>query len=200
MSGRLNISESAETPVLVLGEIQTDNLEFAGFRNRHSISSNIGYGASVSYAFSKVNNTTSIKTVNANETVADIVRTARRAKKLTQIELAEKVGMSQRWVSDIERGATAMPRLEALQRLTAVLEIDMARLMIAGRWASSLDTAQELAITANKRQALIESIEPETVEAEVIDLVRRIKWDTQRADTIRVVLRQWIEHDRKALS
>lgn len=74
-----------------------------------------------------------------------MIRDARRAKQLSQIELAEKVGMSQRWISDIERGVTEIPRLDALHRLGHILDIDVADLIYAGNLSSSKEGAQRLA-------------------------------------------------------
>jgi transcriptional regulator with XRE-family HTH domain len=77
-------------------------------------------------------------------TFAEIVRQARKRKNLSQVVLAEMVGMSQRWISDIERGVTVQPRLEALRRLADVLNLDVADLVLAAGLASSKEGARRL--------------------------------------------------------
>ncbi len=96
-----------------------------------------------------------------------MVRDARRAKELNQIELAERVGMSQRWISDIERGVTEIPRLDALHRLARVLEIDVADLIYAGNLASSKAGARRLANQISK-DAQEDDNAPLTPEEEAI--------------------------------
>lgn len=53
--------------------------------------------------------------------------------------------MSQRWVSDIERGATENPHLPTLRKLADVLSLDIADLLIAGGMASSRSGAYRIA-------------------------------------------------------
>lgn len=57
--------------------------------------------------------------------------------------------MSQRWISDIERGETTTPRLDALRRLADVLDLDVADLLYAGGLASTRDGARRIAGSAD---------------------------------------------------
>jgi transcriptional regulator with XRE-family HTH domain len=52
------------------------------------------------------------------------MRTARRAKDITQAQLAEKSGVDQRTISDIERGANKNPSWETVARIARILEVD----------------------------------------------------------------------------
>ncbi|HZR25493.1 MAG TPA: helix-turn-helix transcriptional regulator [Vicinamibacterales bacterium] len=52
------------------------------------------------------------------------LRSARQEKKLTQEELAEKSGLPQTTISDIERGAIKKPSWDAVARLCRALGMD----------------------------------------------------------------------------
>ena len=53
----------------------------------------------------------------------DLLRRHRRARELTQEELAERAGVSARAVSDLERGARAHPYRETANRLADALNL-----------------------------------------------------------------------------
>lgn len=66
------------------------------------------------------------------------IRTLRRAKKLTQRELAEQLPMSAANLSRIETGGYGPPSDEVIERLAEVLEADPLELLrIAGRQAGT---------------------------------------------------------------
>lgn len=66
--------------------------------------------------------------MDLKETVAANVRRARHAKNMTQEELADRVGLSSRYVGSVERGA-ASPTVTVLGRLAEALEVDPAVLV-----------------------------------------------------------------------
>jgi transcriptional regulator with XRE-family HTH domain len=64
-----------------------------------------------------------VKDVGRIVMLGDKIRTARKAKKITIAELAEKSGFSSGYISSVERGLVN-PSLSALYKLTSVLDID----------------------------------------------------------------------------
>jgi transcriptional regulator with XRE-family HTH domain len=52
------------------------------------------------------------------------LRTARRAKDITQAQLAKLAGVDQRTISDIERGRNTNPSWETVARIAQVLEVE----------------------------------------------------------------------------
>jgi len=76
--------------------------------------------------------------------LGDLVRAPRLELGLTQVELADRVGMSQRWISNIERNETDLPRREHLLRLAEALTLDVADLYDAGSIARSRRTVRAI--------------------------------------------------------
>ena len=62
------------------------------------------------------------------DTLGRVIRDARHARDLTQVELAERLGVSQVAISRWEVGGTT-PRLPHLRSLASHLELDLARLV-----------------------------------------------------------------------
>lgn len=92
------------------------------------------YSASVTNTFSTVNSDASVINVSTEAPpppLRDMVRAARDRAGLTQTELGERVGMSQRWVSDVERGETEVPRAGAMRALARELGLDLGQLYVA---------------------------------------------------------------------
>ncbi len=92
-----------------------------------------------------VNTPASFVLVDDQPLLRDIVRDARHRRGLTQESLAELVGMSQRWVSAMETGDIDMPRSDTMQRLSNTLDIPIADLYVAGRWAQTREEARRIA-------------------------------------------------------
>lgn len=84
-------------------------------------------------------------TLDPQPTVGDLVRIARLGKNWTQDYLAEVVGMSQRWVSSLERNDVVLPRTAVLRRLSTSLEIPLPDLFLAGRVAQTRSEAEQIA-------------------------------------------------------
>lgn len=56
---------------------------------------------------------------------------------LTQAELSEKVGMSQEWTSQVERGRIRRPRVDVLMRISKVLDAPLDQLVTATGYGSA---------------------------------------------------------------
>lgn len=63
--------------------------------------------------------------IRTAEDFAVVLRNVRTQKKLTQSQLAAQIGMTRRWVSDVERGAI-IPTLQAVLSAMRVLGYGMA--------------------------------------------------------------------------
>jgi transcriptional regulator with XRE-family HTH domain len=61
-----------------------------------------------------------------HEALAQLVRQHRRARELTQEQLAERAGLSARSIQDLER-ALAVPRRDSLERLVRALGLGVRR-------------------------------------------------------------------------
>jgi len=64
---------------------------------------------------------------------------------MTQIELADAIGMSQEWVTKVETGRIATPRPATLRKLADALRLNLADLIIASDQAKSRADAERLA-------------------------------------------------------
>lgn len=103
--------------------------------------------ASLSSSFRTVNPSSSIRFVEKldHKPLRDIIREARLAAGWTQSELAERVDMSQRWVSHIELDTTTAPRVSTLRRVSEALAIDLSVLLIAANLARTKAEALKIA-------------------------------------------------------
>lgn len=102
--------------------------------------------ASISPSFLTVNTPASILTVSdLPPTVGEMVRPARTERGLSQDELAELVGKSQRWVSALENNEIKYPRRPVLQRLAFALRLDYFDLLIAAGEARNRAEAKRVA-------------------------------------------------------
>lgn len=88
--------------------------------------------------------------------VAGRVKQLRRAHRLTQEQLAERAGLSYKFIGEIERG-TGNPSLETLEKLSEAFSIDVTELF--GR-ADRPATQQEIyALTAKEFQLVREALQ-----------------------------------------
>lgn len=85
-------------------------------------------------------------------TIGTQIKKARLAKKLTQAELAEKIGVKKTAVSNYENGVSA-PNEPTLLRLMRVLDVD-ANYIYADYFNSALDTPQHRAVTKEEAEFL----------------------------------------------
>jgi transcriptional regulator with XRE-family HTH domain len=74
-----------------------------------------------------------------------MARAARLEKGLSQAELAERLNMSQRWVSALETNEIKYPRRPVLQRMTFVLGLEYIDLLIAAGDARTRAEAERIA-------------------------------------------------------
>ena len=63
--------------------------------------------------------------------VGALIAYYRQQKGYTQAELSEKVGMSQEWTSQVERGKIKRPRVDVLMRISKVLDAPLDQLVQA---------------------------------------------------------------------
>ena len=76
--------------------------------------------------------------------IGHYVRDQRRRMGMTQVELAERIGMSQRWVSEVERGLVVVPRQENMLALARVFSVAVEDLYVAAGVASSQEGARRV--------------------------------------------------------
>jgi transcriptional regulator with XRE-family HTH domain len=81
------------------------------------------------------------------ESFAEIVRRRRLELGLSQIEVSDAVGMSQRWTSAVETGEIKVPRVETIRRLSKVLSVPVADLLIAAKLAETRAEAERIVQT-----------------------------------------------------
>lgn len=58
-------------------------------------------------------------------TLAQTLREVREGRGLSQVELAEKSGLAQAAISDLERGDTLRPRFETISKLAKALNVPL---------------------------------------------------------------------------
>lgn len=58
-------------------------------------------------------------------TLAQTLREVREGRGLSQVELAEKSGLAQATISDLERGDTLRPQLETISKLAKALNVPL---------------------------------------------------------------------------
>jgi len=80
-----------------------------------------------------------------------VVKEYRRRKGWSQMQLADNLEMSQRWLSDLERGVIKSPRIETLHRLAAILEVDVSELILKARLADTPEGAARIAALAPRQ-------------------------------------------------
>lgn len=100
--------------------------------------------ASLSRSLWSVNTDASLESVEAT-TLRDLVRASRIERGMTQTELAEAVGMSQRWLSNLETGNIDMPRPDTMRRLSDALALPLADLYVAAGRAKTKAEAERIA-------------------------------------------------------
>lgn len=76
-----------------------------------------------------------------------IIRDARKAKSLTQADLAQKIGTRQSWVSDIESGRHENPGLGIVLQACKVLDIDIRADRATQTTSSGSNSTGDLAVT-----------------------------------------------------
>ena len=81
-------------------------------------------------------------------TIADLLREARQRKELSQKELASKLGLRQRQISDLER-ATTDPRLSTIQNVARALELELT--LVPRHLISTVEALQRAGSDVGKR-------------------------------------------------
>jgi transcriptional regulator with XRE-family HTH domain len=93
---------------------------------------------------------------NSSENIGDKVKKARKAKKLTLVQLAEKTGLSIGYLSNLERGLSS-PTLDNLQSVCGAMEVSLISLL-------SGEPETRIIIRKNERELLLDK--PEGVRYE----------------------------------
>jgi len=75
------------------------------------------------------------KVIRSNKELGAVLRMARKAKNLRQVDVAQKASVRQALVSDLENGAT-MARLDTVIKVLAALDMDVS---IIPRWKAEFD-------------------------------------------------------------
>ena len=81
---------------------------------------------------------------DASRSLADVLRTLRQQRNMTQEELADASYVAQNTISTIERGITTAPQRATLARLADALHVDLADLYIAAQYARTKALAKAL--------------------------------------------------------
>ena len=68
---------------------------------------------------------------DVDDRLAELIRTRRRLLGLTQAELANRVGISQAYISNLERGRTQLPKVHIRRELAQALRMSHIDLLIA---------------------------------------------------------------------
>ena len=173
-------------------------------------SSTNSFTASVDPVSTTVNNPASVGAVSSQHGPAelkDVVKRARERQGLTQVEFADAVDMSQRWVSDLERGLIKAPRLDTMLRVAKVLDLDVADLVIASGQATTRAGAERILnsvdgdATATDRSQPTPRIDapPRTVESRINAAIRALKkidlTHGERLEVLESIVRTWQEAD-----
>jgi len=103
--------------------------------------------------------------ISDTASLADVLRAARLSRQLSQAELAAKLGLRQRQISDLER-ATNDPRLSTLHNVARALDLEL--ILIPRHLISAVNALQRSGADAGKRplyalgddEAQIEASEP----------------------------------------
>lgn len=69
--------------------------------------------------------------VESEDRLADLVQARRRMLGLTQAELAERAGVSQTYISNLERGRNQLPKVQIRRQLAQALRMSHIDLLIA---------------------------------------------------------------------
>src|SRR5690349_7292735 len=95
--------------------------------------------ASLAFSLPTVNTVASLCSMKTrrNRPLGELIRAARRARGLSQAELAEAVGMAQRSISHLERGEVERPQTHTLLRLSETLGIPLGDLNLAAQLAEN---------------------------------------------------------------
>lgn len=127
--------------------------------------------------------------------LAELVRSLRTAKNMTQVDLEDASGVGQNIISNIERGATSQPQHVTLARLAQALNVDLPDLYLAARYARSRAQAETLIVTegmadlaqtfpsGSPQRRLAESLKwltPDELEAHAEQIERRAKQNRRR--------------------
>jgi HTH-type transcriptional regulator/antitoxin HipB len=86
--------------------------------------------------------------ISDTASIAEVLKASRLSRQLSQVELAEKLGLRQRQISDLER-ATIDPRLSTIHNVARALELEL--MLIPRHLISTVNALQRSGSDAGKR-------------------------------------------------
>lgn len=161
------------------------------------MSSSTGMNSTVSSSFATVNNPSTVTSVTDSEaTLGDMIRRARDEAGLTQVQLAERIGIDQRTLSETERGLTDMPRFPTLKRIAQELRLDLADLYIAASIAKHRSEAKRII-------RVLEDLDAQRglddAQMDLIKMVRDVQLNPERETQLRNILQTMLDFDRRRM-
>lgn len=96
---------------------------------------------------------------NKRTPLGDLVMHRRRELGLTQQELSQRAGMSQEWVSTLERGRIHQPRVTALRALARELRLPADELVVAVGVTQSRQVARSIVMDDDSSPELVSAVE-----------------------------------------
>jgi transcriptional regulator with XRE-family HTH domain len=63
------------------------------------------------------------------QTLGSTIYNARKAKRMTQVALAEAIGVTERWVREYEKGRASNPTVDRMRKLSEALDVPLAKLL-----------------------------------------------------------------------
>ena len=97
--------------------------------------------------------------------LADVLRNGRYRKQLSQQQLAHKLGMRQRQISDVERAA-ADSRLSTIQNVARALDLEL--MLVPRQLIAAVEALQRAGMEDGKRPLYALDEEPPDVSGEVV--------------------------------
>jgi len=123
--------------------------------------------------------------------LGSLVRERRRELKLTQDALAERSGISQTHISQIEMGKTQRPELETLQALATALDVPVDELRVASGWVEKI----EVVIATDAIEIQVRGEIPGNVDSkgslDVLRVLPEMIGDSRQPFAVRVVDDSW---------
>jgi transcriptional regulator with XRE-family HTH domain len=128
------------------------------------------------------------RTLGSMGTLGDWIKTTRERRGMSQTALADAVGTSRSYMSQIESGRVAFPNADLRRRIAKALGKSHIEIMVA---------AGELRDDEVKAAGVDSSTPDGPLESELIALIRGINWEPDQAAFAEQVLRQMFEKGRR---
>lgn len=161
------------------------------------MSSFTAFTGSVAPAFLTVNISGRVNSVGTQhgESLGDVIRRLRRDRGLTQEDLADRAGISQRTLSDIERGNIGLPRVENLRALAAALGVDTGDLLLASNYVQNQQAAD--AVTERAGGSPFDAVTSDPEMVRLLTTLSRLRLTRERIYALNRILDGYIQFDRE---